>query len=288
MRKRVRTSWPRGSGRARLLACVLGWRLRRGVVEHDHDRRAGDRGAGDHGRRRFRPLPVVPRVDHALASSGPTAPGFLIDATAGAEGCLDVVDAHVPPRVTAPHPGTRSRTATSRRSRCSTATRRPRSTCPGSAHLVVSVAPAASTDASVRGQPVDVLRQPVARLRRPPPPGDRARAPRRQGRRRSGDGELGDRPRLGATVPRRPRRRPAAGPDPDRMTLASGQCRARCRRTPRRTRAGRRPRVASSSGRVRAITGTISPLASSGTTSRAKRAVAAAFSSTERARSVVP
>ena len=85
---RVAPRWPWSSRRRP--GRVLGRRIRRGVVEHDHRARrprattttipgGSDTCPGFHG------------STTSLTSTGPTAPAFLIDATAGAQGCLDVV-----------------------------------------------------------------------------------------------------------------------------------------------------------------------------------------------------
>ena len=50
------------------------------------------RRTGDHRRRRLGPVPGVPGLDHRRSRRpGRPHPAFLIDATAGAQGCLDVV-----------------------------------------------------------------------------------------------------------------------------------------------------------------------------------------------------
>jgi hypothetical protein len=81
-----------------------------------------------------------------LASVGPTAPAFLIDATAGAQGCLDVVtltfnsrgDGTPPGYVVGYHDVTKEPFKDGDTE----------IDVPGSAHLLVSVAPATSVDAS--------------------------------------------------------------------------------------------------------------------------------------------
>jgi hypothetical protein len=127
----------------------------------------------------------------SLASSGPTAPAFLIDATAGARGCLDVVTLTFRTRGDGTAPGysvayrdlakdpltepasegdqstqgdqSNGDQSTSDQSNSDQSTDGDPSTTtappttrpptvidvPGAAHIVVSVAPAASTDASV-------------------------------------------------------------------------------------------------------------------------------------------
>jgi hypothetical protein len=87
----------------------------------------------------------------SLTSSGPTAPAFLIDATAGAQGCLDVVTFTFQTRGDGTPPGyiVRYRDATAEPFKDGDT----EIDVPGSAHLAVSVAPAASTDTSVPDSP---------------------------------------------------------------------------------------------------------------------------------------
>jgi hypothetical protein len=87
----------------------------------------------------------------SLTSSGPTAPAFLTDATAGAQGCLDVVTLTfstrgdgTPPGYTVGYHDARAEPFKDGDTEIDV---------PGSAHLLVSVAPAASTDTSVPDDP---------------------------------------------------------------------------------------------------------------------------------------
>jgi hypothetical protein len=131
----------------------------------------------------------------SLTSSGPIAPAFLVDATAGARGCLDVVTLTFQTRGDGTAPGyvvgyrdlakdplreapapvvtdttnqsdgaaqTEGTTEGDGKKECETPadTETPPETdpppvidVPGEAHLVVTVAPAASTDASTEGNP---------------------------------------------------------------------------------------------------------------------------------------
>jgi len=87
----------------------------------------------------------------SLTSSGPTAPAFLIDATAGAQGCLDVVTFTFQTRGDGTPPGyaVGYRDAKAEPFKDGDT----EIDVPGSAHLAVSVAPAASTDVSVPDNP---------------------------------------------------------------------------------------------------------------------------------------
>ena len=87
----------------------------------------------------------------SLTSSGPTAPAFLIDATAGAQGCLDVVTFTFQTRGDGTPPGyaVGYRDAKAEPFKDGDT----EIDVPGSAHLAVSVAPAASTDVSVPDSP---------------------------------------------------------------------------------------------------------------------------------------
>ncbi len=83
----------------------------------------------------------------SLTSTGPTAPAFLIDATAGAQGCLDVVTLTfrsagdgTPPGYTVGYHDAKAEPFKDGDIEIDV---------PGTAHLLVSVAPAASTDTSV-------------------------------------------------------------------------------------------------------------------------------------------
>jgi hypothetical protein len=119
----------------------------------------------------------------SLTSSGPTAAGFLIDATAGAQGCLDVVtltfqtrgdgtppgyvvryrDVTKEPFTEAPQPADPTQPTegdTSTGGDSTTPTEPPTTEppavidVPGAAHLQVSVTPAASVDATDPANPV--------------------------------------------------------------------------------------------------------------------------------------
>jgi len=87
----------------------------------------------------------------SLSSSGPTAPAFLIDATAGTRGCLDVVTLTfqtrgdgTPPGYTVGYRDAKAEPFKDGDTEIDV---------PGSAHLMVSDAPAASTDTSVPDNP---------------------------------------------------------------------------------------------------------------------------------------
>ena len=199
--------------RVRRAGGVLGRRLRRRVVEHDHDR----------ARHAIAPVTTVAGGSDtcpgfhgsttSITSSGPTAPAFLIDATAGAQGCLDVVTFTFQTRGDGTPPGYTVGYQDQTKQPFQDGDPPPTSRCRAAATLAVQHRAGGEHRHQRARQPAaDVHRQPVARLRRPPPPGDRARAARREGRRRSGDGELGDRARLAAAVPRRPGREPAGAP----------------------------------------------------------------------------
>jgi hypothetical protein len=89
----------------------------------------------------------------SLVSNGPTAPAFLIDATAGAEGCLDVVTLTFRTRGDGTAPGYSVAYRDLEKDPLLDGDPPTAIDVPGSAHLVVSVAPAASTDVSVEGNP---------------------------------------------------------------------------------------------------------------------------------------
>ncbi len=87
----------------------------------------------------------------SLTSEGPTAPAFLVDATAGAQGCLDVVTLTfqtrgdgTPPGYTVGYHDAKAEPFKDGDTEIDV---------PGSAHLLVSVAPAASVDTSVPDNP---------------------------------------------------------------------------------------------------------------------------------------
>ena len=87
----------------------------------------------------------------SLGSSGPTAPAFLVDATAGAQGCLDVVTFTFRTRGDGTPPGysVAYRDATKDPFKDGDVPIE----VPGNAHLAVTIVPAASTDASIDGNP---------------------------------------------------------------------------------------------------------------------------------------
>jgi len=89
----------------------------------------------------------------SLTSTGPTAPAFLVDATAGAVGCLDVVTLTFQTRGDGTPPG--YAVAYRDQSQQPFQDGDPPSDIqvPGSATLAVTVAPAASSDATVEGNP---------------------------------------------------------------------------------------------------------------------------------------
>ncbi len=89
----------------------------------------------------------------SLTSSGPNAPGFLIDATAGAQGCLDVVTLTFQTRGDGTAPGYTVGYQDLTQEPLTDGDPPTPIDVPGSAHLVVTAAPAASTDASVEGNP---------------------------------------------------------------------------------------------------------------------------------------
>jgi hypothetical protein len=91
----------------------------------------------------------------ALVSTGPTAPGFLIDATAGAQGCLDVVTLTFQTRGDGTPPG--YAVAYRDVNKDPFMDGESEIDVPGNAHLTVSVAPAASSDASIEGNPPTYL-----------------------------------------------------------------------------------------------------------------------------------
>ena len=168
MRTRCDWSLPRPSPCSRS-ACVLGWRLRRGVVEHDHDGTPATAGAGRP------PSPAGPTCARgsaarppSLASSGPDRARVPRSTRPPArEGCLDVVTLHVPDawrrhaarvRRRVPRPGAG---AVPRR-RPADRDRRPRERVPrGERRARAEHRPVACED-----KPVDLHRQPLARLRR--------------------------------------------------------------------------------------------------------------------------
>jgi hypothetical protein len=87
----------------------------------------------------------------ALTSSGPTAPAFLVDATAGEKGCLDVVTLTFQTRGDGTAPGYTVGYHDAGKEPFKDGDTE--IDVPGGAHLLVTVAPAASTDASVEGNP---------------------------------------------------------------------------------------------------------------------------------------
>ncbi len=89
----------------------------------------------------------------SLVSSGVTAPGFRVYATAGAEGCLDVVTLTFRTRGDGTAPGYSVAYRDLSEDPLLDGDPPTAIDVPGSAHLVVSIAPAASTDVSVEGNP---------------------------------------------------------------------------------------------------------------------------------------
>ncbi len=87
----------------------------------------------------------------SIVSSGPTAPAFLIDATAGAQGCLDVVTLTFQTRGDGTPPGYTVRYRDTKAEPYKDGDTE--IDVPGAAHLDVSIAPAASTDLSVPDSP---------------------------------------------------------------------------------------------------------------------------------------
>lgn len=88
-----------------------------------------------------------------LTSSGPTAPAVLVDATAGAQGCLDVVTLTFETRGDGTPPGYTVGYRDTSKDPFTDGDPPSEIDVPGSAHLAVSVTPAASTDAAVEGNP---------------------------------------------------------------------------------------------------------------------------------------
>ena len=88
-----------------------------------------------------------------LTSSGPTAPAFLIDATAGAQGCIDVVTFTLQTRGDGTPPGYTVRYRDPEKEPFLDGDPPSAIDVPGSAFLSVSIAPALSTDPSVEGNP---------------------------------------------------------------------------------------------------------------------------------------
>jgi len=89
----------------------------------------------------------------SLTSSGPTAPAVLVDATAGAQGCLDVVTLTFETRGDGTPPGYTVGYRDTRKDPFTDGDPPTEIDVPGSAHLAVSVAPATSTDPAVEGNP---------------------------------------------------------------------------------------------------------------------------------------
>jgi hypothetical protein len=89
----------------------------------------------------------------SLTSNGPTAPAFLVDATAGAQGCLDVVTLTFQTRGDGTAPGYTVGYRDVSKDPLVDGDPPTEIDVPGDAHLVVSVAPAASTDVSAEGNP---------------------------------------------------------------------------------------------------------------------------------------
>jgi hypothetical protein len=89
----------------------------------------------------------------ALASSGPTAPAFLVDATAGAQGCLDVVTFTFHTRGDGTPPGYTVRYRDQSKEPYQDGDPPSDIQIDGAATLFVSMAPAASTDTTVPDDP---------------------------------------------------------------------------------------------------------------------------------------
>ena len=234
-------------------------------------------GTDDHGARRRGATPVAAtcaafrRVRPRATSTGPTAPGLLVDATAGGVGCLDRVTFTFQTLGTTRSPPGYARRLPAITEQEPVHRRRPaaRSSVAGDAFLVVrsrprELRPVADARTQARA---DLPREPIARVRRAPPPEIVRELPDRRRR----HGGLGDRPRLGAPVPGRPRRGPAADHGADRLSQSPTQVRSSTMLAEHRV--GREEvvglavrRRAAGCARSRATT---VPDASSGTTSRA-------------------
>jgi len=89
----------------------------------------------------------------SLTSSGPIAPAFLVDAAAGTRGCLDVVTLTFESRGDGTPPGYTVGYRDVAKDPFTDGDPPTEIDVPGIAHLAVSVAPAASSDASVEGNP---------------------------------------------------------------------------------------------------------------------------------------
>ena len=90
----------------------------------------------------------------SITSSGPTAPAFLTDATAGAQGCLDVVTFTFQTRGDGTPPGYTVGYQDAEAKHPFHGRRRPpRSTCRAPRTSLVTIAPAASTDPTVPDSP---------------------------------------------------------------------------------------------------------------------------------------
>jgi hypothetical protein len=92
-----------------------------------------------------------------LSSTGPTAPGFLIDATAGAQGCLDVVTFTFQTQGDGTPPGYTVGYRDPQKDPFLDGDPPSPIDVPGSAFLAVTILPALSTDPTVEGNPSTYL-----------------------------------------------------------------------------------------------------------------------------------
>jgi hypothetical protein len=92
-------------------------------------------------------------VTTSLRSSGPTAPAFLIDATAGADGCLDRVTFTFAPATATEPPGYEVGYRDPAKEPFVDGDPPVPIEVPGAAHLVVTIKPASSTNPLVDGRP---------------------------------------------------------------------------------------------------------------------------------------
>jgi len=89
----------------------------------------------------------------SLTSDGPTAPAFLVDASAGAQGCLDVVTLTFQSRGDGTPPGYTVGYRDPAKQPFQDGSPPENIDVPGNAFLAVSVSPALSTDPTVEGNP---------------------------------------------------------------------------------------------------------------------------------------
>jgi hypothetical protein len=92
-------------------------------------------------------------VTTSLRSVGPTSPAFLVDATAGADGCLDRVTFTFEPATAAEPPGYEVGYRDAAREPFVDGDPPVPIEVPGAAHLVVTIKPAWSTNPLVEGRP---------------------------------------------------------------------------------------------------------------------------------------